>query len=340
MTLHDKMLAVMAEVNRDVAERSELVEMIAIALLTRKNLFILGAPGQAKSYAINSFRTRITGARQFERLLSKQTDEEQLFGRVDLSTLIPGQVPQSVLDRDLGYQRALENVRWAKAEIDNNPDLMDGYMNAGTAVSWAERYKGILALLHSSEPSVQTAGKIPEAEIVFLDEAFKCNDGVLNSLLTALNEHKYTNEGRTYPIPTISFFAASNEIPNFNDPQEKILEALYDRLELKVITDNIQEKANRMAVLKSKQAGTFGQTSATITMDELLAMQKAVAAVLVPDAANELADDILCELRKNGVSVSDRKYLNYYPIAQAKAWLSGHASVESTDLLALKNYLW
>lgn len=44
MTLRDKMLAVMAEVNRDVAERSELVEMIAIALLTRKNLFILGAP--------------------------------------------------------------------------------------------------------------------------------------------------------------------------------------------------------------------------------------------------------------------------------------------------------
>lgn len=43
---------------------------------------------------------------------------------------------------------------------------------------------------------------------------------------------------------------------------------------------------------------------------------------------------------QNGVSVSDRKYLNYYPIAQAKAWLSGHASVESVDLLALKNYLW
>ena len=57
MTLREKMLAVMAEVNRDVAERSELVEMISIALLTRKNLFILGAPGQAKSYAINSFRS-------------------------------------------------------------------------------------------------------------------------------------------------------------------------------------------------------------------------------------------------------------------------------------------
>ena len=69
-------------------------------------------------------------------------------------------------------------------------------------------------------------------------------------------------------------------------------------------------------------------------------MQREVSAVPVPDAANELADDILCELRKNGVPVSDRKYLGYYPIAQAKAWLAGHTQVESTDLLALKNYLW
>ena len=57
-------------------------------------------------------------------------------------------------------------------------------------------------------------------------------------------------------------------------------------------------------------------------------------------AINELADDILCQLRKDEIVVSDRKYLNYYPIAQAKAWLSGHTQVEPQDLLALKNYLW
>ena len=38
-TLRDRMLAVMADVNAQVAEREELVEAIAIALLTRKNLF-------------------------------------------------------------------------------------------------------------------------------------------------------------------------------------------------------------------------------------------------------------------------------------------------------------
>ena len=101
--LREKMLAVIADVNSRVAEREELVELIAIALLTRNNLFILGRPGQAKSYSINLFRERITGARQFERLLSKQTDEEQIFGRIDLSSLLPGSVPEAVLQGDVVY---------------------------------------------------------------------------------------------------------------------------------------------------------------------------------------------------------------------------------------------
>ena len=111
MTLRDKMLAVIADTNASVAEREELVEMIAISLLTRKNLFVLGEPGQAKSYAINLFRRHITGARQFERLLSKQSDEEQLFGRVDLASLLPGSVPQTVLEQDATYQNQRFNLR-------------------------------------------------------------------------------------------------------------------------------------------------------------------------------------------------------------------------------------
>ena len=339
-TLRDRMLAVMADVNAQVAEREELVEAIAIALLTRKNLFILGAPGQAKSYAINQFRARITGARQFERLLSKQTDEEQLFGRVDLSSLLPGSVPESVVSGDDVYKNLRFDLRSLVDGLPGRKDTPEVFESLRKYTEKLEIYRAALAALHVGEPQVNTSGKLPEADIVFLDEIFKCNDGVLNSLLTALNERKYTNEGRTYPIPTISFFAASNEIPNFNDPQEKILEALYDRLELKVVTDNIADRSKRLAVLADKQAGCAGQISASITLDELAQMQAEVAAIPVPDAANELADDILCQLRKDGILVSDRKYLNCYPIAQAKAWLSGHAQVESQDLLALKNYLW
>ena len=333
------MLAVIADVNAQVAEREELVEMIAIALLTRKNLFILGDPGQAKSYAINAFRSRITDAVQFERLLSKQTDEEQLFGRIDLASLIPGAVPEKLLKKDSKYQEMQKALETAMDDLRNFPEYDSPGKTVEELTAKMESYRKAMAALYPPEPMVDTTGKLPEADICFLDEIFKCNDGVLNSLLTALNERKYTNEGRTYNIPTISFFAASNEVPNFNDPQEKILAALYDRLELKVVTENIVDRGKRLAVLHDKQAGKFGGVHASITLDELRDMQKEVKAIPVPDAINELADDILCELRKD-VPVSDRKYLNYYPIAQAKAWLEGHLEVQSTDLLALKNYLW
>lgn len=119
--LRDKMQAVMAEVNGEVAEREKLVEYIAIALLTRSNLFILGDTGQAKSYAINRFRSRITGARQFERLLSKQCDEEQLFGRLDLGSLIPGGLPEAVRMGSNTYQTIYNDLTEALREYEDAP---------------------------------------------------------------------------------------------------------------------------------------------------------------------------------------------------------------------------
>ena len=278
--LRDNMLAVMNELNETAAEREELIACIAIALLTRKNLFILGDTGQAKSYAINEFHRRISGARQFERLLSKQTDEEALFGRIDLKSLIDG------------------------------------------------------------DPKMITKGKIPDSHIVFLDEIFKSNEGVLNSLLTALNERRYTNESETVDIPVISFMSASNEIPSFSDPSERILKPLYDRFDLKVVTRYIERRDERLKTLLRKQSGVTGDAGAGISLDELYAMQAEVRYVVVPTAVNELMDDVLCELRRVGVHVSDRKYLNYYPIVQAKAWLEGRNAVQPADLPGLKNYLW
>lgn len=124
--LRNKMLAVMSEVDSEVAEREEVIHYIAIALMTRKNLFILGDRGQAKSYAINLFRQRIDGARQFERLISKQTDEEMLFGRLDLSSLIPGSVSTAMLDAIPEYQDVKAEVEASYKAYAINPDEQIG----------------------------------------------------------------------------------------------------------------------------------------------------------------------------------------------------------------------
>ena len=44
--LNQKMNAVISEVCEGLAERNELVHTIALALLTGKNLFVLGKPGR------------------------------------------------------------------------------------------------------------------------------------------------------------------------------------------------------------------------------------------------------------------------------------------------------
>ena len=334
-----KMNEIIDEVNAEVVEREELVECIAICLLACKNLFILGDTGQAKSYAINEFRKRITGAKQFERLMSKQTDEEQLFGRLDLSSLIPGNIPKDELMKDEKYKELcdrLDGLYEKYKETGENSALKDA-----VAISNQLTYlKQIICALKKDNPKMITDGKIPDSHIVFLDEIFKANDGILNSLLTALNEKVYTNEGQVVNIPVVSFFSASNEIPNFKDSTQAILKPLYDRFELKVFTEYVKEKENRMKVLRGKQKKTSKIVKTCITIDELYEMQEEVIKVIVPDKINELMDDVLCALRRNGIHVSDRKFLGFTPIVQAKAYLGGNSEVSPKDLMILKNYFW
>lgn len=334
--LKTKMNAVISEVCDSLAERDELIHVIALALLTRKNLFVLGEPGQAKSQAIDRFRSHITDAKQFDVLMSKGIDQEQLFGRLDLASIIPGHISNSRLEADEKYC----NMRKELKQLMDTAVTDADFMRLSELQGKMSRYQGALALYSQGTPEMITEGKIPDSHICFLDELFKANDGVLNSLLKALNERKYTNEGITTDIPVISFFSASNEIPNFNNPEEKCLRALYDRFDFKVCTRNVEDRSNRMKILKAKQNGTDSCICTTITLDELWQMQDEVHGVKIPESIYEIADNILYELRRKEITVSDRTYFNFAPVVQAEAWLNGRDTVIPADLKALINYLW
>ncbi|GAL02178.1 putative 2-component regulator [Photobacterium aphoticum] len=70
---------------------------------------------------------------------------------------------------------------------------------------------------------------MPTSNVVFLDEVFKANSAILNSLLTIMNERTYHNGIVKDQTPLLSMIAASNELPIGKNE----LEALYDRFLLK-----------------------------------------------------------------------------------------------------------
>ncbi|MCI0664929.1 MAG: AAA family ATPase, partial [Acidobacteria bacterium] len=61
-----------------------------------------------------------------------------------------------------------------------------------------------------------TAGKLVEAELVFLDEIFKASSAILNALLKIANERVFHNGDQEMYVPLISLFGASNEMPQGN----------------------------------------------------------------------------------------------------------------------------
>lgn len=336
---YEKMNALIDFVNGQEAERDDLIHTMAIALLTRKNMFVLGDPGQSKSHAIDLFSRQIKGAALFKTVMSKETDEEKLFGRLSLSSIIPGNVSRSVREKDPAYVEMSQQLNQLLDEYRQGKDA--AVLSA--AVELQERlssYKKCLAELYGDQPEYNTARKIPESDICFLDEIFKAGEGLIDSLLNALNEREYTNEGVTAKIPVISFFAASNEIPNFKNPEEQILRAIYDRLDLKVKTENVKDKENRFRILHMKQSGAVLPAFDGITLDELCAMQAEVSKVSISGSINDMMDNIVCELREKGIIISDRTYFNFSPIVQAEAWLNGRGEVLPADLQVLKNYLW
>src|SRR3954468_4161555 len=107
-------------------------------------------------------------------------------------------------------------------------------------------------------------GMLPEAEIVFLDEAFKANSAILNSLLTLLNERRFNNGSTVVKVPLVSLFAASNEVPSSDN-----LDAIFDRFLLRVHSDNLDSyhfhelMTKGLALEKaSSRDDTEGRTSA------------------------------------------------------------------------------
>src|SRR5690606_28542371 len=75
------------------------------------------------------------------------------------------------------------------------------------------------------------------AGVAFLDEIFKANSAILNSLLTLVNERVFHHGRHRDTVPLIGLVGASNELP---DP-EGGLSALYDRFLVRLTVPPLAE---------------------------------------------------------------------------------------------------
>lgn len=176
-----------------------------------------------------------------------------------------------------------------------------------------------------------TDGKLPQADIAFLDEIFKANSAILNSLLKILNENEFDNPGDDPHVPLLSLFAASNELPTSSE-----LEALADRLHLWHYVSPVKEPSNFIAMLSMEDC----EPEAYLSLEDIAAAQQEVAEVVIPEAVK----GALLELRENladqEIKVTDRKFMQALSVIRAEAWLNGRTEAEISDTRPLMHMMW
>ena len=258
------------ELNAAFPERRDVIDGALCAVLAGEHVLLLGPPGTAKSALVRAL-AQAFGGRYFERLLTKFSTPEELFGPISL--------------------KALEQDRYARVVTD----------------------------------------KLPEAQFAFVDEVFKANSSILNSLLAAMNERVFHNDGAPLAMPLVSLFGASNELPD-----GKELEALFDRFLLRFDVQYLRRPASFRAVV------TAGEPSLTtrFPFQALLDAQAEASAIAVTDATVDALVAVRDACQAEGVIASDRRWKKSLRIVQTHAYLSGESATTPEDLLVLVDALW
>jgi MoxR-like ATPase len=172
---------------------------------------------------------------------------------------------------------------------------------------------------------------LPGAQIAFIDEIWKANSGILNSLLTALNERLFHDDGKPNKIPLISCVGASNELPE----SESELAALYDRFLVRVVVEYVSDRD----AFADMVFGAGPQVPMSIPID-LKAEQDAVRAVGISPELREALVDLRYKVRDAGFRVSDRRWRQCVSLIKASAHLDGRQIATTDDLECLEDVLW
>ncbi|MDA9558126.1 DUF3763 domain-containing protein [Vibrio sp.] len=189
-----------------------------------------------------------------------------------------------------------------------------------------------------------TEGYLPQAEVVFLDEIWKAGPAILNTLLTVVNEKTFKNGNQITKVPMRLLISASNELPDADSG----LDALYDRMLVRIFVNRIQSKQNFKAML------TVG-TPQEIQIPEGLAIKEAeyhewlkcIETMKLTDGCFEKLYQLKTMLERAAETlhdeelyVSDRRWKKAVKLLKASAFFNGRDEINPLDILLLQECLW
>jgi MoxR-like ATPase len=183
-----------------------------------------------------------------------------------------------------------------------------------------------------------TTGKLPEAEMAFLDEIFKSSSAILNTLLRLLNEGTYENgDGVARAVPLLLCVAASNEWPQSQEGGKE-LAALFDRFVLRKTVRPILSVSGRKRLLWERDH--LPKLSTSITAKEVEYARGDARMLDWSEEGKQALEQILADLAREGIRPGDRRQFKAVGVAQAFAYLQGDERVEPEHLEVLAHVLW
>ncbi|MGR3279318.1 AAA family ATPase [Acaryochloris marina NIES-2412] len=167
-----------------------------------------------------------------------------------------------------------------------------------------------------------TSGRLQEAHLAFLDEVFRGNGVLLNSLLELMNERTYDNPDKQQSHLR-SIVGATNSIDSGSD-----LEAFADRFLYRPWIYDLKTPSSTKKLLGWTIKGNRPQVSqGLISLAELDQMCAEVQQVKITDAMVDAFTEIIHALIRDGFVVSARRRVKLLQLVRCFAYVQGDDQV-------------
>jgi len=282
--------------------RNREIEIMVASAIAQVNVVFLGPPGTGKSLLVRKFAEAL-GVKNEPRHISEE------------STAV-----REARERTGDRSRQRRYFEYLLTRYTTPEELFGGV--------------DIEVLLNGSVHARCTSGMLPQAEIAFLDEIFKANSAILNTLLSLTNERIFFNLGQSFRVNLAFVVGASNESPDLDE-----LGALYDRFPIRVPCHPVPDKKIKDVIEKAQQlytAGLFkghkrpeqeetndGEDAPKACLNDLRLLTKVAGSRLICEAEDSFMEEF-CELTRRlrgQYAISDRSPAQVLRVCRALALL-------------------